>query len=854
MDASDDRWAAADGVFERALAAPPERRSAVVAEACGGDDELRALVERLLRHAASGDQTPLRPGGALDGPIARRLADELGPQDRRLAEGTMVGAYQIVGEIGRGGMSAVYLAERAGAEFTQRVAVKVIQSGIDGTEAAERFALERQILADARHPDIARLIDGGVTEDGRHFLVMELVNGVPIDEHCAQRRLPVEDRLRLILRIARAVASAHRSLVVHRDIKPSNVLVTPDGDVKLLDFGIAKLLDPASSPRLTRTGAVPMTPAYAAPEQVRGEPVTTATDVYQLGVLAYVVLTGVSPHGDHGGDSLAIARAVVERLPSRLWDALRRSGEVADRAESYRTTPARLRRLLGGDLEAVVMRALEKRPPDRYGSMDAFASDLAAVLDGRAVTARPFTATYRLRLFARRNVGAVAAAAVLLVALVGWTVTTAVQGRRVAAEAARANREAMTARRVSDFMTRLFAEADPDRARGGDVPIREVLERGRDQLSTELVDEPVVRAQLLHTLAAVFHKLGVLGEAEPLYREALALRETHLGPDEQPTLQSLNALAALESDLGRYDEARGSFERSAESSRRTLGEDHPDTLGTLNNLAVLEQRMGNEALAAERFEELLEARRRALGPEHRDTLQAMVNLGLARMGTGQLEEARQLISEARAIGRRTLGEDHPFVLAAMTNEASALLDLGRLDEAGTLLEEALVAADEVLGPDHPMTLVTLASIGDLQAMRGQHVEAAATLARAADGAARAIGPDHPTVLEYRRQVGDEYFRGGLLEDARRSYHDVLAAQRRVLGDGSVEVHQTLYNLACVESAAGNIDKSLGHLEEAVRLGYSPPELLADPDLAPLHGKPRFERIAAAIRPPPSPVS
>ncbi len=528
-------------------------------------------------------------------------------------------------------------------------------------------------------------------------------------------------------------------------------------------------------------------------------------------------------------------------------------GDVADRAESYRTTPARLRRLLGGDLEAVVMRALEKRPQDRYGSMDAFASDLAAVLDGRAVTARPFTAAYRLRLFARRNWGAVAAAVVLLVALVGWTVTTAVQGRRVAAEAARANREAMTARRVADFMTRLFAEADPDRSRGGEVPIREVLDRGRDRLATELADEPVVRAQLLHALAAVYHKLGLLMDAEGLYREALELRMAELGPDAPETLQTLNALGALVFDLGRYDEARVLFEQSAEASRRTLGEDHQDTLGTLNNLAVLEQRLGNEAVAAERFEELLEARRRALGPEHRDTLQAMVNLGLARMGTGRPDEARQLISEARAIGRRTLGEDHPLVLAAMTNEASALLDLGRLDEADALLEETLAATEEVLGPDHPMTLMTLASLGDLQAMRGQHVEAAATLARAADGTARVAGPDHPTVLEYRRQVGDEYLHGGLLEDARRSYHDVLADQRRVLGDGSVEVHQTLYNLACLESAAGNIDESLGHLEEAVRLGYSPPELLADPDLAHLHGEPRFERIAAAIRPPPSPV-
>ena len=269
MDASDDRWAAADSVFERALAAPPERRSAVVAEACGGDDELRALVERLLRYAASGDHTPLRPGGALDGPIARRLADELGPQDRRLAEGTMVGAYQIVGEIGRGGMSAVYLAERAGAEFTQRVAVKVIQSGIDGTEAAERFALERQILADARHPDIARLIDGGVTEDGRHYLVMELVErradrralrraaaagGGPVAAHPAHRprrgigppqpgRPP---RHQAVERAGHARWQRQAARLRHRQAARSRLLAAPDTD-----------RSGADDPRLRRAGAGP---------------------------------------------------------------------------------------------------------------------------------------------------------------------------------------------------------------------------------------------------------------------------------------------------------------------------------------------------------------------------------------------------------------------------------------------------------------------------------------------------------------------------------------------------------------------------------------------------------------------
>ncbi len=845
MTFSGELWARADDIFERALDVQPEDRAAFVDAACGGDDELRALVERLLDHADTGAPEFDRPAVPLGTTAADGGAASPAPP---LEAGAVIGPYRVVREIGRGGMSTVFEAERIAGDFERRVAVKVIHRDPADPEVVSRFELERQILASADHPDIARLFDAGVTGDGRHYLVMELVDGLPIDEHCRRRRLGIDDRVRLLIRVARAVAAAHRNLVVHRDIKPSNVLVTASGDVKLLDFGIAKLLDPPDGAgQLTRTGIQPMTPAFATPEQVRGEPITTATDVYQLGVLLYLLLTGAGPHGDHGSDALAWVRAVAEHEPTRLRDALGRSGGLDGWADQCGSSPSELRSRLRGDLEAVVMKALAKRPEERYGSVDGLADDLERVLDSRAVSARPLTALYRLRLFARRNRPVVAAAAVALALLIGWTATTARQSRRIAAEAERANREASAARQTADFLSSVLAQADPEATGGQEVSIREALDRGRERLAGVPIEDPEIRAQLTHTVGAVYHQLGAFEVARDLYLESLELRAAAGQHDHPRTLRTRNALATAESDLGMYDSALAHFQEVVAASRRVLGADHLETLNALNNLAVLYQRIGRLDEAVELLEQHHAARLRVQGPDHHDTLRAAVNVGIAYWRVGRAEDALPLVAEARIAGIELLGRSHPWVLETAINEGVILHQLGRAHEALPLLQEASTGLEETLGTDHASTLAAWSALSGCLQTLGRLDEAEAALERSESGYRRVLGTDHPDTLQVMRSRADLLQLRGRLDEARRLYLSVIDALRRRVGPGSVHVHGARHNLACLEVRAGRLDAAVEQLSAAVADGMALAPLESDPDLEPLHGREDFEALAETVR-------
>jgi len=845
MTLSGKLWARADDIFERALDVPPEGRAAFVHAECAVDDELRALVERLLDHADTGAPEFDRPAV----PLGTTVGDGgAAPSAPPLEVGAVVGSYRVLREIGRGGMSTVFEAERIAGDFERRVAVKVILRDPADPEAVSRFELERQILASADHPDIARLFDAGVTADDRHYLVMELVDGLPIDEHCRRARLGIADRVRLLARVARAVAAAHRNLVVHRDLKPSNVLVTGVGDVKLLDFGIAKLLDPPDGGgQLTRTGVQPMTPAFASPEQVRGEPITTATDVYQLGVLLYVLLTGAGPHGDHGSDALAWIRAVAEREPTRLRDAVRRSGGLDGWAEQCGTSPSELRSRLGGDLEAVVMKALAKRPEERYGSVDGLADDLERVLDGRAVSARPLTTLYRLRLFARRNRPVVAAASVVLALLIGWTATTARQSQRIAAEAERANREARAARQTAEFLSSVLAQADPEATGGREVSIREALDRGRERLAGIPIEDPEIRAQLAHTVGAVYHQLGASEVARDLYLESLELRSAAGQHDHPRTLRTLNALATAESDLGLYGPALERFEEVVAASRRVLGPDDLETLNAVNNLAVLYQRIGRLDDAVELLEQHHAARLRVQGPDHHDTLRAAVNVGIAYWRVGRAEEALPLVSASRAAGLELLGPSHPWVHETAINQGVILHHLGRAAEALPLLQEASTGLEEVLGPDHPSSLTAWSVLSGCYQALGRLDDAEAALERSERGYRRVLGADHPDTLHAMRKRADLLQLRGRLDEARELYLSVLDAQLRRGGPGTTEVYGTRYNLACLEVRAGRLDDAVEQLEAAVADGVALAPLESDPDLEPLHGRADFEALAETVR-------
>jgi serine/threonine-protein kinase len=521
-----------EAVFDAALDLAPADRNAFVERECGDDVVVRNEVVALLT-AHERDFGVLE--AASPGTLVASLLEVYRP-------GSRIGPYRLTREIGRGGMGVVYLAERDDGQFRRTVAIKVMRAGMDPDEVRRRLEAERQILAALDHPNIARLYDGGVAPDGRPYLVMEYVEGQPIDEYCDSHRLSVEERLALFCTVAHAVHYAHRRLVVHRDLKPSNILVTADGHPKLLDFGIAKILEESPlevTAPLTRTGLRLLTPEYASPEQIRGGPVTTANDVYALGVVLYELLTGRRPF-DVSDLSPAEAERVIllqdarkpSTLTSRRDTASRNTAgdtaapDPAHTATLRRSTPVRLARRLSGDLDNLVLMALRKEPERRYASAQQFADDIQRHLVGRPVTARGHSPTYRARKFVDRHRWGVLAGAAIIVLLAAGIISTLVQARAAAEQARialeeriRAEQEARRAARVQSIVVDLFRLSDPNEALGDTITAREMLDRGAERVLREFGDQPDVQAALLSEVARVYANLGLADRAETLVRQ-----------------------------------------------------------------------------------------------------------------------------------------------------------------------------------------------------------------------------------------------------------------------------------------------------------------------------------------------
>src|SRR5262245_28667108 len=441
---SPERWRRVKDLFGAALDLPPSEREVILEAAAGEDAALAAEVRRLLA-AHEKEGTFLEEIVAGEGRILLERGEDASAAGRR------IGPYELLEPIGRGGMGSVYLARRADKEFEERVAIKLVRPGAFSEQALRRFRFERQTLANLSHPGIARLLDGGTTEDGVPYFVMEHVAGLPIDEFCGARDLPLEERLRLFRDVCDAVQHAHRNLVVHRDLKPSNILVTGDGRVKLLDFGIARLLPEAGEqpPGLTRTFERVMTPEYASPEQIRGEPVTTGSDVYALGVLLYRLLTGEHPYRFESERPSDIERVVCEQEPRRPSTAVGRGTPPAPERGT-----ARLRRRLRGDLDNIALKALQKEPARRYGSADQLSEDVGRYLRGEPVQARRVTLAYRASKFVRRHRVGVAAASLAVVSLLAALVVSLLSARAARLEAAKADR-------INAFVNSIFGAASP---------------------------------------------------------------------------------------------------------------------------------------------------------------------------------------------------------------------------------------------------------------------------------------------------------------------------------------------------------------------------------------------------------
>jgi eukaryotic-like serine/threonine-protein kinase len=791
-----DLWEAVETLFAAALEQDAEQRAAFVHAQAGSVEVEQEVLSLIAAHFRSGVFDPL---------TARQ--DALDGERGLLAQGVRLGAWEVVHRLGTGGMGVVYLVRRADDQFEQRAALKILSTGQSGSQIVSRFLAERQILARLSHPNVARVLDGGVNADGRPYFVMEHVDGVPIDIHCDERRLDVPARLRLFHTVCDAVQYAHQNLIVHRDLKPGNILVTPEGVPKLLDFGIAKILDAGPFPgpgTRTQPDARVLTPGYASPEQFLGLAITPASDVYQLGLLLFELLAGRRPEGD-------------PPRPSRRVLGDGGSGEVAG---ARRTTPQRLARALRGDLDAIVLKALRREPERRYATAAGLAEEVARHLDGRPVRARPDSLVYRGGKFVRRHAFGLAAVTTVFLLLLGFAIGMNREARRTAKERDRA--EAVIA-----LLVGLFKSADPSSAGGDTITVRAVLDRGAERVRTELAGQPEVQAALLEAIGEVYANLGLLDPAIALYEDALAVRPGGGGEAERQRDRAIRMLAMMQTEAGHFAAAAPLLGEALDHLRRHVPPGTAAYATALTDIGFGWQAQGRAALAESLQVEALGIFEQLPEPPS-DMGRVLTNLGYLRLARSDLDSAAAFFRRSVAVRRQVGGADHlPLAnslealanvllrqgaLAAADSAASAALDIrrrvlppgnflvagsiaqrgqilhreGRLAEAEPLLRQALALRIAALGEDH---FIVAASRNDLALLlqdRGRAEEAIALLRLAWDG--------------YRRRFGPDYVNAALVE---------LNLARALLGQGArVEARQHFAHAVPIARAAFPVSRPM----------------------------------------------
>ncbi len=731
---SRERWQAVSPYLDRAIEMAEEERASWLESLRAREPAVAADLEMLLEERSALDREGFLEGSALP-PAPASLA------------GQTIGAYTLVSLIGQGGMGSVWLAQRSDGRFQGQAAIKLLNASLVGRAGEERFRREGSILARLAHPHIARLVDAGVSPGGQPYLVLEHVEGETIDRYCDGKGLDIRARLRLFLDVLAAVAHAHANLIVHRDIKPSNVLVGADGDVKLLDFGIAKLLEGDGSgeaTELTREGGRALTPEYAAPEQIAGGTITTATDVYALGILLYLLLTGRHPAEDARGSTADLVRAIVEVVPRRLSDSVANARTIPLQARERNaglraTSPEGLRRALKGDLDTIVARTLKKNPQERYSSVTALAEDVRRYLENKPISARPDTLAYRAAKFARRHARGVTAAAVtilLIAGLVGFYTA------RLAAERDRARFQAQKAEKVAQLLTGLLTGADPYETRGKEPTVRSLLDAGAQRIEKELAGEPDLQAEMLTVIGRVYQRLGSPDKARPLLEEAVALGRRAPEPENERVAQSLNDLGVLLRGKGNYAAAGPMLEEALAMRRKLLGPAHPDVAVTLVELGRVYEDQGLEDRAEPLLREALAIRRKTLGEEDHETATSLNELALLLRQRGSTAEAESLFRRVLAIDRKTRGDDHPDVSAALNNLALVAGDRGDYAAAEALSRQALAVSGKALGERHPRRAMQWNNLASALREQGKYDEAASALDEALGIAVPAFGGDH----------------------------------------------------------------------------------------------------------------
>jgi eukaryotic-like serine/threonine-protein kinase len=800
-------WHRVEDLYHRAMELDESRRSEFLEDSCGDDQALRREVESLLAHEKAAEHFIESPALEVMGKLVAQepgiTVSEFPDSGTTKCGPKRVGAYRIIREIGRGGMAVVYLGERDDQNYRKQVAIKMVKPGIDSEQILDRFRNERQTLAALDHSNIVKLLDGASSEDGSPYLVMEYVDGLPIDQYCDMNKLPIDERLRLFREVCSAVQYAHENLVIHRDLKPGNILIAKGGVPRLLDFGIAKLLNPEcfQTPLVTRTDWRPMTPEYASPEQIRGQAITTATDVYSLGVLLFELLTGHRPYRSAGHSLLEMERLVCETDPEKpstviyrkeektSGDGDPRSSVTAESVSHQRgLQPAELQRRLRGDLDTIVMKAIEKDSSRRYATASELSADIGRYLSHEPVLARHASAAYRARKYVRRHPVGVSIAAGLVLLLAGFAGTQFFQLRRITRERDRANR-------VTEFMEGMFKVSNPSEARGNTITAREILEKASKDIDTGLAQDPELQAQMMYVMGDVYRGLGLFPRAQVLYQRSTDIRRRILGPENADTLRSMDGLAWILNQEGHASEAERLQRETVSTRRRVFGPENPETLRSISMLAWTLDREGRYTEAEKLDREVIDARRRTIRTDNRETLATMANLAATLGHEGRYPEAEKLKRDTLEISRRVLGPEDPNTLLAMNNLAVTFHQEGRYPEAVSLYREALAIERHILGPEHPDTLRTIQNLASNIEEEGQYHEAEKLEQQVLGIKQRVLGPEHKDTLWAMNELALTLRKESHYSEAEKLQRQTLEIQRRVLGPEHPDALSTMGNLA-----------------------------------------------------------
>ena len=799
-------WSRVKALFAQALDEPADVRDAWLNEQCRGDEALLAEVRSLLAAQATADSQRFDHG------IAQLRPPFLDDDDALV--NTRIGPYRLLRLLGEGGMGRVFLAERADGQFHQHVALKLLRPGFESSEIHGRFLRERDLLARLTHPNIAQLHDGGVSEEGSPYFTLEHVDGKPITTWCDAHSLGITARVKLLLKVCDAVQFAHRNLIVHRDLKPSNILVTADAEPKLLDFGIAKPLDADNDRGLTATRSQPMTREYAAPEQVLGEPITTATDVYALGVLMYELLSGCLPYARAERGETSWPKAIVDERPEPFTRALSRTPAYAEAeralghddigpspvAAARGTSLVLLRRELRGDLERIVQRALEKAPEARYASVTALADDLRAWLEGRALPGG--SRRYRLAKFLRRHQAGVITAAIVAVLAVIGIAGIVYQARETA-------RQAQTVTAVKDFLLSLFNASSPNEAKGKELSVRELLDRGDAQIEHGLAAQPGLRAELQGVLGRIYFQLGHYDQAQSLQSKALAASE----------IQGRANAAIVQRQLAETLAARGDFaeaDRLATAASETLEQGRAEPAERIRawiTRSSIAQRTGKAASAEQFAVRAVQLARDPIVPK--ELLgNALSAQGLVEWDLRNVTQSEALYREALQIHREAFGDVDLRVATDRQNLTLALRNLGRYDEALEQARASVAIDEKILGPQHPDLSRALFTLGTTLYHMAHYEEAESVLRRGVSVARESLG-DHATTATALNNLGLVLMDWHGLDEAEQVYAEALRIATTQLGPNHNSTLIMASNLGYVHGRQGKLELAERELRDVL---------------------------------------